>query len=319
MTTALSTHWTTGQSALEDANLTAVLGWIAPPPGLTGPEAAARAEDPVTCPPAGPATDPGFDNIVLAALITAHDTARDDVSKARAAQRLEQSLRTQLAPTWALMWQGLDLLRTLPEAAHVPRRWSDDVTAFSYFVESIPDGIPQARRDSAVSAVRRLLNRERALETLQSEQAYDDPYVMLEYRLIGNAFHGIVIDADPTRTTNPNGRRVLRPLLRVSTTDPFTPTVGDELTSIANPAQKATVIDLEAEVMVLELSGGMGRSSTAPAPGSVPGPGDNVGFARFGPTSSSRPAQLPAPEDTPWTHGGPPPEWTPPADDIEER
>ncbi|MGQ4614600.1 hypothetical protein [Nocardia sp. R7R-8] len=58
LTTHLSTHWTTGQSSLEDANLTALLGWIAPPDGRTGPEAAARAEDPTLCPPAGPGHRP---------------------------------------------------------------------------------------------------------------------------------------------------------------------------------------------------------------------------------------------------------------------
>jgi len=37
---------------------TAELGWIDPPPGVSGAQAAAAAEDPVRCPPAGPATDP---------------------------------------------------------------------------------------------------------------------------------------------------------------------------------------------------------------------------------------------------------------------
>ncbi|WP_241684512.1 hypothetical protein [Actinomadura sp. J1-007] len=66
MTEALRLHWATGQSALEDGNLAALVGWIDPPDGLDGPAAAARAEDPVTTPPAGPVTDPTFDNEVLA-------------------------------------------------------------------------------------------------------------------------------------------------------------------------------------------------------------------------------------------------------------
>ena len=40
-TDALSAHWATGQSPAEDRNLAALLGWIDPPPGTTGAQAAA--------------------------------------------------------------------------------------------------------------------------------------------------------------------------------------------------------------------------------------------------------------------------------------
>jgi hypothetical protein len=50
VTDALAMHWATGQSPAEDLNLASILGWIDPPPGLTGAEAAARAEDPGTSP-----------------------------------------------------------------------------------------------------------------------------------------------------------------------------------------------------------------------------------------------------------------------------
>ena len=51
------------------------MGWIAPWDGLSGPEAALEAEDPLRWPPAGPATDPSFDNEVLAPLIRSYDAA----------------------------------------------------------------------------------------------------------------------------------------------------------------------------------------------------------------------------------------------------
>jgi hypothetical protein len=38
-TDALTLHWATGQSPVEDRNLGALLGWIDPPPGLTGADA----------------------------------------------------------------------------------------------------------------------------------------------------------------------------------------------------------------------------------------------------------------------------------------
>ncbi|MDX6416409.1 MAG: hypothetical protein QOG28_1029, partial [Trebonia sp.] len=71
MTAALADHWATGQSATEDANLAALLGWIDPPDGMTGHAAARAAEDPVRCPPAGPVTGPSFDNEVLGPILEA--------------------------------------------------------------------------------------------------------------------------------------------------------------------------------------------------------------------------------------------------------
>lgn len=46
MTVVLRLHWATGQNAVEDAHLAALLAWIDPPPGRSGAEAAAEAEDP---------------------------------------------------------------------------------------------------------------------------------------------------------------------------------------------------------------------------------------------------------------------------------
>ena len=69
MTAALADHWATGQSAAEDANLAALLGWIDPPDGMNGHDAARAAEDPLRFPPAGPVTDPIFDNEVLSPIL----------------------------------------------------------------------------------------------------------------------------------------------------------------------------------------------------------------------------------------------------------
>ena len=114
-TDSLGQHWATGQSAVQDQNLATLVGWIDPPDGMTGAQAAAAGEDPVTWPPAGPATDPTFDNEVLAPLIAA--CGRPDAGD-RARQRAETALRAalagQLAPAWRLMWRAVGLLRGLP-------------------------------------------------------------------------------------------------------------------------------------------------------------------------------------------------------------
>jgi hypothetical protein len=311
MTEALTLHWATGQSAVEDLHLPAVLGWIDPPPGLDGAQAAARAEDPTICPPAGPATDPEFDNTVLAPAIAAYDAAPDDAARQAAYAELERVLRGQLTPTWELMWRGVELLAALPPGARVEGRWAGDRDAFTAHAEHVDaGGRPQPRRDGAVAAAARLHRLERALTSYAVQRAYDDPLVMAEHRLTGEAFVGEVTLADPGRVDDTGRRPVLRPRVQVVTAEPVLVPVGATLYSPARPAQKAKVIfvtpggDGKTEV-VLELSGGMGRGLTAP-PGSVPEVGERLCLTTL--SDAYLPAaEFPAAEETPWTHGGPPP------------
>ncbi|MEO3751832.1 hypothetical protein [Streptomyces sp. B6B3] len=96
VTEALGAHWATGQSGVEDGNLAALLGWIDPPPGKDGHDAARLAEDPARWPPAGPTTDPTFDR-TLEELLTARDGAPS--------QPRQTALRRQIAdllrPNWS--------------------------------------------------------------------------------------------------------------------------------------------------------------------------------------------------------------------------
>ena len=103
LTSLLAEHWASGQSPLEDSSLAAQLAWIDPPPGMTGLQAALAAEDPLRCPPAGPATDPGFDQAILEPLIRTYDrAARAGVPRRhrRAAAEITAALQGQLEPTW---------------------------------------------------------------------------------------------------------------------------------------------------------------------------------------------------------------------------
>jgi len=107
-----------GQSGQEDLNLAALLAWIDPPDGNDRCRGGRARGDPLLYPPAGPSTDPTFDNEILAPLIGT--TASQPV--------LAGALRGQLAPIWRLLWQALGLLRQLPEGASVEARWTVDKT-----------------------------------------------------------------------------------------------------------------------------------------------------------------------------------------------
>ncbi|HEX5740132.1 MAG TPA: hypothetical protein VFY17_01095, partial [Pilimelia sp.] len=233
-TAALAGHWATGQSAVEDGHLGALLAWIAPPEGRTGAGAAAAAEDPAVCPPAGPATDPAFDREVLAPLMAAYDRGRRG-----AEARLREALAAQLLPTWRLVWQGYDLLSALPPGASVPVRWAQDRDAFTAYAAHLDDGGgPQPRRDSAVAAAARLHRMERAAAAYARQRAYDDPLVLAEYRLSGEAFAGEVVHADPERVDDTGRRPVPRPRLTVRSDDPVAVPVGATVCAPARPRQK---------------------------------------------------------------------------------
>ena len=134
LTDVLSRHWASGQSGLEDQHLGALLAWLDPPAGSSGAEAARAAEldrDPagqLRCPPAGPATDPAFDNKLLAPAIERYDRVRTALAAAedpleaddrlaaltRAEREIRELIESQARPTWDAVWRGLDLLRALP-------------------------------------------------------------------------------------------------------------------------------------------------------------------------------------------------------------
>ena len=341
MTTALAEHWATGQSDLEDANLAALLAWIDPPDGLTGQQAARQAEDPVRCPPAGPVTDPTFDNEVLEGRMQAireATLAGDGPALARAQAAMDAALGSQLAPTWELMWRAHALLALLPEAAHARRRWQDDRRSFAAQAAWLREGgAPQPRRDSAVAAAKRLARLEREQQRLAVERAHDDPLVMAEYRLTGEAFAGTVVQADLSRLDTEGKKPKLRPWLTVQTTDAVIVEPGAVLACPAYPSQAAKVIEVTradveagprhaglqpggpgagATLVTLELSGGMGRALAAP-PGTTPAVGDQVTYTTL--RDDFQPAaQFPSREETPWTHGGPPPDYVPTDDDAQE-
>ncbi|MEU5081270.1 MULTISPECIES: hypothetical protein [Streptomyces] len=334
LTDVLSRHWATGQSGLEDEHLGALLAWIDPPEGTTGAEAARRAElardadGQLLCPPAGPATDPAFDNKLLAPAIERYDRARTALAAAEdplaadarlaALTAAEREIRDLVAsrtrPTWDAVWRGLDLLRALPAGAHVEGRWTRDRWSFTAHRDRVRAGEPpQPRRDDAVTAANKLATREREQARLEAQEALDDPLVMAGRRLAGEAFAGEVTDVVMAYS---EGRRPSpRPLVTVRTDDrPHLAERARVYRSLDGRPQSAEFVGYEAEgVLTLRVLDRMGRGKE-PEPGSVPEKGDRVCFTLFEHEQRGG-AKLPDPEDTPWTHGGPPGEAAPEAPD----
>ncbi|MFD6194738.1 hypothetical protein [Streptomyces sp. NPDC060275] len=351
MTDLLGRHWATGQSTLEDQHLGALLAWIAPDgaegaEGATGAEAARRAElardadGQLLCPPAGPATDPAFDNKLLAPAIERYDRARTALAAAEdgleADDRLgaltaaEREIRTlvesRTRPTWDAVWRGLDLLRELPEGAHAEERWTRDRWSFTSHRDRILAGEPpQPRRDDAVTAANKLATREREQARLEAQEALDDPLVMAGRRLSGEAFAGEVVDV--VMAYSESKRPSPRPLVTVRTDD--RPYLGERVKvyrSLGGKPQAAEYVGPAAPAegpaapegpgdpadgtgtddgtVVLRIMDKMGRGKE-PEAGSVPEKGDLVCFTLFEHEQRGG-AKLPDPEQTPWTHGGPP-------------
>ncbi|MFD9436215.1 hypothetical protein [Streptomyces sp. NPDC060002] len=350
MTEMLGRHWATGQSSLEDQHLGAQLAWIAPPPGGTGAAAALRAElardaaGQLLCPPAGPATDPAFDNKLLAPAFERYDRARTALAAAEdglqaddrlgaltaAEQEIRELVKSRTLPTWNAVWEGLDLLRALPEGAHAEERWTRDRWSFTGHRDRVVAGEPpQPRRDDAVTAANKLATREREQARLEAQEALDDPLVMAGRRLAGEAFAGEVVDV--VMAYSESKRPSPRPLVTVRTDD--RPHLGERakvFRSLGGKPQAAEFVRRDGEddghgedgdtgdvLLVLRIVDKMGRGKE-PEVGSVPEKGDRLCFTLFEHEQRGG-AKLPDPEDTPWTHGGPPGEQAPEVPDSVTR
>ncbi|WP_217178434.1 hypothetical protein [Streptomyces sp. AC495_CC817] len=335
LTDLLSRHWATGQSGVEDQHLASLLAWIDPPEGESGEAAARRAElardaeGQLLCPPAGPATDPAFDNKLLAPAIERYDRARlalaaaedgleadDRLGALTAAEREIRALvESRTRPTWDAVWHGLDLLRALPEGAHAADRWTRDRWSFTGHRDRIVAGEPpQPRVDDAVTAANKLAAREREQARLDAQEALDDPLVMAGRRLSGEAFAGEVVDV--VMAYSEGKRPSPRPLVTVRTRD--RPHLGERAKvyrSLGGKPQTAEFVgqepggpdgatDAGETLLVLRIMDKMGRGKE-PEVGSVPEKGDQLCFTLFEHDQRGG-AKLPDPEETPWTHGGPP-------------
>ncbi|MFD2352646.1 hypothetical protein ACFSTC_30260 [Nonomuraea ferruginea] len=65
------------------------------------------------------------------------------------AERITEALRTQLEPTWRLVWRAVELLRGLEPGASVAQRWEHDRGSFSGMTAQLAEG--RRRRPAATA------------------------------------------------------------------------------------------------------------------------------------------------------------------------
>ncbi|MFI1815144.1 hypothetical protein ACH414_32880 [Streptomyces sp. NPDC020422] len=309
MTDFLGMHWITGQSPLEDEDLATLLAWIDPPrQAASGREAADQAEASATYRPPGPATDAAFDNYELAPLLQADARGQDQTS---VLQALHSLLARYMQPTWDLMWHAYALLQTVPEAPSTARRWDQERTAFAdectYLAQ---DGRPRPAHEQAVATAVRLATMEHADTLFAAERAADDPFVRAELRTSGQAFAGPVITVDTQHLRRGlTGRALWRPRLTVSTRDPVLMEPGQLLACHTHRNARYKISEItpstDATVVELEITAGMGTVAR-PNDTVLPEPGTQLVFT-LAPDYYRMP-EFPTRAQTPWTHGGPPPE-----------
>lgn len=295
-TDALSTHWQTGQLPSEDLNLAALLGWIDPPAGTDGPQAARIGE---ASPPAGPNSDPHWDADILEALVQEWHSAADELSRLRVRSELESEIREQLTPAWSDCWRALDRLAVLPVADHVSSRWQTDKREWTSHCDRIVEGrayfrnIPTPPQDAT-----RLRVLEDRTEDLRREMAWDDPLVMAAAVASGEALAGRVVGAEPERRArNSNGNTVRRPLLTIEPALEFGRPAGTTLFLSTNPGVMLGVLPVRPGGLIqAEVLKGANQSKTI---GLLPGPGDDVVLSPYGKRDLYPRAKI---DDIPWTH-----------------
>ncbi len=295
-TEILTTHWQTGQLPSEDLNLAALLGWIDPPPGRSGPQAARDGE---ASPPAGPNSDPNWDAETLVELIQDWHVARDDSARSAIERDLEGEIRDQLIPAWRDCWRTLDCFDSLPVADRVAERWESDREDWTYHLDRVADGRAYFRNiPTPTQSASRLAFLEARTDEFQREMAWDDPLVMAAAVASGEALAGRVVAVDlERRISNPNNRMVRRPLITIEPALEFGRPAGTNLFLSTNPGVKLKMLPSDPDGLIrAEVLKGANQNPTI---GRLPDSGDDVVLSPFGKPERYQRSKV---EGIPWTH-----------------
>lgn len=235
-TDVLTLHYKTGQLPAEDLNMGALLGWVDPLDGLSGPQAARRGEQQ---PPAGPLTDPNWDADYLEGFSKQWRTTSRD-SRDSYKMLHEQRLREQLLPAWNDLWRSREIMQRMDPTADAANRYQHDLDAWGSHVQRMDaEGGARFRTiPRPTSAAFTLSRHEDRQQTLEAQMAQSDPLVLARYASKGQLLDGTVT---ATNLTARDGRK-LRPRLTVSPALACDLGPGDELRLLALPDIRLEVV-----------------------------------------------------------------------------
>jgi len=291
-TDLLRRHWVCGLSDLESEDLHVQLAWIDPPARSTGAKAAATIERQRfdgRLPAAGPTPDPSWDREVLDPLISTFNERRagkeDHATVARLGQEIRAAVHDALEPAWTATWRTITLLRGLPEASSVAKRWRNDRWAFTRHSDRVVTGNARFRtRDSVKQAAFIVSQREDAQAQLDADEALDDPLVMAAAIGDGHAIAGKVT-------------RVDRPFVELELSGPCLVPPGTELYWSEMRGKCSVLVGTPSGTTptVVRLETKKGKTKYYPEVG------ERAVYCPF--TAGSIPAPK-MPEGVPWTHQG---------------
>jgi hypothetical protein len=291
-TELLRRHWVTGVSDLESEDLHVQLAWLDPPVGSSGATAATAIEErrfTGELAAGGPTPDPSWDRDILDPLVAEfnarRDRAEDHITVERLGADIRHAVREGLEPTWRATWRAIDLLRALPKAPSITRRWEVDRREFTNHAERVEAGEARFRaRDSVKQAAYMVSQREDAQSMLDASEALDDPLVMAGAIGDGQAIAGTVV-------------AVTRPMVELSLAAPCPVPIGTELYWADQRGKCSAVLTGATDTPPFTVSLETKKGKTKYYPG--------VGArAVYGPFKEGTfpPPRMPA--NVPWTHVG---------------
>lgn len=297
MTELLGSCWVTELSDLETMSLPALVAAICPPRGKTPHQAAFEAEEVEIGPLPG-----GKDDEVMDKLLSVFNEARDRRTEESVVAPLRRPIvehyERLVDRGWSLLWKALDLVRSLPEAEHVKRRFDADIEALNRHVDWVViRGMPYRTRQTNEQAARTLRGWEEAQRLLDAEEAVDDPLRMIPTLLANRGVAGSVIQVESDHFEMAQKRKVRRPRVVIETRERCTMPVGKELYWTRTPGKREYVLreiepsDSGGSRVTLQLE--TSSSQEMPEEGTL---------ATFSVHHTRTDPPLTLPAELPWTH-----------------